>query len=95
MRRVEVGALCPAGFPWLSLQQGGIAMLVLTRRSGEAIVVGDDIHVYVLSVQREKVRLGIVAPGSIPVDRQEVRERRLAGIPKSGVAEARSNPTGP
>jgi len=45
-------------------------------------VIGDDIHVVVLSVQGEKVRLGIVAPGDTSVDREEVRERRLAGIPK-------------
>jgi carbon storage regulator len=59
-------------------------MLVLTRRTGEVIVIGDDIHVVVLSVQGEKVRLGIVAPGDTSVDREEVRERRLAGIPKGG-----------
>jgi len=52
-------------------------MLVLTRRVGEEIVIGDDVHVTVLSIQGEKVRLGISAPPTIRVDRQEVRERLL------------------
>jgi carbon storage regulator len=55
-------------------------MLVLTRRCGEEIVIGGNIHVTVLSVQGDKVRIGIAAPRSVPVDRQEVHERRAAAV---------------
>jgi carbon storage regulator len=55
-------------------------MLVLTRRCGEEIVIGGNIHVTVLSVQGDKVRLGITAPRSVSVDRQEVHERRAAAV---------------
>jgi carbon storage regulator len=51
-------------------------MLVLSRRIGEEIVIGEQIRVVVMSVQKDRVRLGICAPGSLRVDRQEVHERR-------------------
>ena len=47
-------------------------MLVLTRKSNESIMIGDDIEVSVLAVSGDKVRLGIGAPRSIPVFRREV-----------------------
>ena len=47
-------------------------MLVLTRKSNQSIMIGDDIEVSVLSVIGEKVRLGIQAPRDIPVFRTEV-----------------------
>jgi len=58
-------------------------MLVLSRRSGEEIVIGGNIHVTVLCVKGDRVRLGITAPRSVCVDRQEVHERRFdaADIP--------------
>lgn len=49
-------------------------MLCLTRHRGEAIVIGQDITVTVLSVIGDKVRLGIEAPQSISVHRQEVAD---------------------
>jgi carbon storage regulator len=52
-------------------------MLVLSRRCGEAIVIGGNIHVTLLSVQGDRVRLGITAARSVSVDRQEVHERRF------------------
>ena len=52
-------------------------MLVLTRRVGEVIVIDNNIHVTVVSVNGEKVRLGIAAPPEVTVDRQEIHERRL------------------
>jgi carbon storage regulator len=52
-------------------------MLVLTRRVGEEIVIANNIHITVVSVRGECVRLGIAAPPSIPVDRQEVHRRRM------------------
>jgi len=51
-------------------------MLVLSRRVGETIVVGDDVRITVVAVQGKKVRLAISAPPDIAVDRQEVRERQ-------------------
>jgi carbon storage regulator len=51
-------------------------MLVLTRKVGEEIVIGTDIHVMVVAVQGDTVRLGVSAPKDIVVDRQEVAERR-------------------
>jgi carbon storage regulator len=47
-------------------------MLVLTRKSNQSIMIGDDIEVSVLSVMGEKVRIGIQAPREIPVFRKEV-----------------------
>ena len=51
-------------------------MLVLTRSVGEEIVINGNIRVKVVLVKGDKVRLGITAPASVPVDRQEVHERR-------------------
>ena len=51
-------------------------MLVLTRRIGEEIVIGGNIRVQVVSVEGNKVRLGITAPRDISVDREEVHARR-------------------
>lgn len=47
-------------------------MLVLTRKSNQSIMIGDDIEVSVLSIMGEKVRIGIQAPRDIPVFRKEV-----------------------
>jgi carbon storage regulator len=47
-------------------------MLVLTRKSNQSIMIGDDIEVSVLSVVGEKVRIGIQAPQEIPVFRKEI-----------------------
>ena len=52
-------------------------MLVLSRRTGEEIVIAGNIRVTVLSVRGDQVRLGIVAPRSVSVDRAEVHYRRL------------------
>ena len=47
-------------------------MLVLTRKSNQSIMIGDEIEVSVLSVMGEKVRIGIQAPRDVPVYRKEV-----------------------
>ena len=47
-------------------------MLVLTRKTNQSIMIGDDIEVSVLAVSRDKIRLGITAPRDIPVFRKEV-----------------------
>ncbi len=50
-------------------------MLVLTRMKNEEIVIGNDITITVLSIQGNKVRLGIDAPKATPVHRQEVYQQ--------------------
>ena len=58
-------------------------MLVLTRKSNQSIMIGDDIEISVLAIMGEKVRIGIEAPRSVPVFRREVyveiQEDREAG----------------
>jgi carbon storage regulator len=50
-------------------------MLVLSRKSNEAIVIGDNIKVMIVAIQGQCVRLGIDAPSSVPVNRSEVQQR--------------------
>lgn len=47
-------------------------MLVLTRKTNQSIMIGDEIEVTVLAVSRDKIRLGITAPKDVPVYRKEV-----------------------
>lgn len=53
-------------------------MLVLARRKGQVINIGDDITVTVVSAENGHVRIGIEAPHDIPVHRHEVYKRILA-----------------
>ena len=55
-----------------STEATGAEMLVLTRKSNQSIMIGDEIEVSVLAIMGEKVRIGIQAPRSIPVFRKEV-----------------------
>jgi carbon storage regulator len=56
----------------MSSREAGRQMLVLTRKSNQSIMIGDDIEVSVLAIMGEKVRIGIQAPRDIPVFRKEV-----------------------
>jgi carbon storage regulator len=47
-------------------------MLVLTRKTGEAIQIGDDIEITVLSVRGDQIKLGINAPKNIEIHRKEI-----------------------
>jgi carbon storage regulator len=55
-------------------------VLVLTRKAGESIMIGDDIEISILGVSGEKARIGIVAPRAVPVFRKEIYDR----TPKEG-----------
>jgi carbon storage regulator len=76
----------------LAAQEEGCNMLVLTRKSNQSIMIGDDIEVSVLSVMGEKVRIGIQAPQKVPVFRKEIyleihREAGMAKPEQDGASE--------
>jgi carbon storage regulator len=68
-------------------------MLVLSRKLNQAIMIGDDVRIVVVAVDRDTVKLGIEAPRAIPVHRSEVYEeiqrtnRAAAGEPAEKPAE--------
>jgi carbon storage regulator len=49
-------------------------VLVLSRKLNQSIVIGDDVHIVVVSIDRDTVKLGIAAPREVPVHRAEVYE---------------------
>jgi carbon storage regulator len=71
-----------------SLQGGSCAMLVLTRRIGEEVLIAGDICVTVVSVKGDRVRLGITAPSSVAVTRREL----LAECSEDAGATTRGRP---
>ena len=67
-------------------------MLVLTRRANQSIVIGDNVVITVLEVRGDQVRIGIDAPRSVTVHREEVHREiaeanRAAASPGSGVLD--------
>ena len=68
-------------------------MLVLTRRPGESIRIGDEISVRVLDIHRGQVRVAIDAPRSIPVHREEVYALVQEQNRKAAEGVAASDPT--
>jgi carbon storage regulator len=67
-----LGAPAGGGFVGRAANRKVHRMLVLTRKSNQSIMIGDDVEVSVLSVMGEKVRIGIQAPQEIPVFRKEI-----------------------
>jgi carbon storage regulator len=68
----------------------GIAMLVLTRKLKESIVIDGNITVSVTAIDGNKVRIGISAPPEIIIEREELRARRLqfeSELPQGSVIE--------
>lgn len=57
-------------------------MLILTRRVGEAVKIGNDIDFTILGVKGNQVRVGVNAPKDVRVDREEIRARIDAGMPR-------------
>ncbi len=70
-------------------------MLILTRRAGKTLMIGDDIQVTVLGVKGNQVRVGIEAPKTIPVIREELltRDRNQTAIPRSRGPRSRGQST--
>ena len=59
-------------------------MLILTRRVGESVVIGEDVTVTVLGVKGNQVRIGINAPKHVAVHREEIFERIKSGRGNEG-----------
>ena len=55
-------------------------MLVLSRKSGESFLLGDDIEIIVLDVQNDKIKIGISAPEHIKIVRKELKETEEANL---------------
>lgn len=69
-------------------------MLVLSRKSGESLIVGDEVKVTVLGVSGRQVRIGIDAPNDVAVHRQEVFDRIRRETPQ-GISADEPNDTRP
>lgn len=68
-------------------------MLIITRRAGERIMLGDDIVVHVMEIVGSSVRVGIDAPRSIPVYREEIWEAVKEGTRRDpSVEKTAANP---
>ena len=58
-----------------SNKRGDVGMLILTRRVGETLMIGDDVAVTVLGVKGNQVRIGVKAPRDVSVHREEIYDR--------------------
>lgn len=67
-------------------------MLILTRKPGEVIRIGNDITVMVLGVNGQQVRLGVNAPKGVSVDREEIAIRKAGEAPKQAAKPVEAEP---
>lgn len=63
-------------------------MLILTRRVGETVVIGDEVTVTVLGVKGNQIRLGVKAPRSVSVHREEIFQRIREELEAQPIAAA-------
>lgn len=70
-------------------------MLILTRRVGESVVIGEDVTVTVLGVKGNQVRIGINAPKTVAVHREEIFERIKSGRGDGAAHPAEDQPAHP
>ena len=68
-------------------------MLILTRRIGESVKIGDDIRVTVLGVRGNQIRMGIHAPAEVPVHREEIYDRVHENVDREIVKDGDESPT--
>jgi carbon storage regulator len=61
----------------LQEKPGKVNMLVLTRKIGEAICIGDDVELVISDILKNAVRIGVRAPKNMPIYRKEIYERIL------------------
>jgi carbon storage regulator len=57
-------------------------MLIVTRKLGESVIIGADVTVTVVSIKGNQVRIGVAAPKTVSVHREEVHERLKNGEPE-------------
>lgn len=66
-------------------------MLVLSRKEGEEVVIGDDVVITIVRIEGDRVRLGVQAPTDVPVHRREVYtaiQREIKkGVDDGGIAD--------
>ncbi len=63
-------------------------MLILSRRTDESIVIGDEVTITILSVKGKQVRIGITAPPDVSVHREEIYQRIQSGEPLETASKA-------
>jgi carbon storage regulator len=75
-------------------------MLVLSRKINQSIMIGDDVRIVIIGVDRDQVKVGIEAPRAVPVHRSEIydeiqKSNRTAAESSAGVDAAVAVPAGP